>query len=53
MKMNKEYMEDLIEELEELEDVVINLQTCIECLKEGKQLDATQLSFLNTLNIKY
>lgn len=48
--MKKEYMEDLIEELE---DVVVKLQTCIECLKEGKQLDATQLSFLNTLNIKY
>lgn len=43
-------MEDFIEELE---DVVVKLQTCIECLKEGKQLDATQLSFLNTLNIKY
>mgnify|MGYP000898518216 CR=1 FL=1 len=48
--MKKEYMEDFIEELE---DVVIKLQTCIECLKEGEQLHATQLSFLNTLNIKY
>lgn len=48
--MNKERMEDLIEELE---DIVTKLQTCIEYLKEGKQLDATQLSFLNTINIKY
>lgn len=48
--MKKERMEDFIEELEE---VVTKLQTCIECLKEGKQLDATQLSFLNTINIKY
>lgn len=43
-------MEDFIEELE---DVVVKLQTCIKCLKEGKQLDTTQLSFLNTINIKY
>lgn len=48
--MKKEHMEDLIEELE---DIVTKLQTCIERLKEGKQLDATQLSFLNTINIKY
>ncbi len=48
--MKKEHVEDFIEELE---DVVAKLQTCIEHLKEGKQLDATQLSFLNTLNIKY
>lgn len=48
--MKKEHMEDFIEELE---DIVAKLQTCIECLKEGKQLDATQLSFLNTINIKY
>jgi len=48
--LKKENMEVFIEELE---DVVAKLQTCIECLKEGKQLDATQLSFLNTLNIKY
>jgi cell division protein ZapA (FtsZ GTPase activity inhibitor) len=48
--MNKERMEDLIEELE---DIATKLQTCIEYLKEGKQLDATQLGFLNTINIKY
>ena len=48
--MNKERMEDLIEELE---DIVTKLQACIEHLKEGKQLDATQLSFLNTINIKH
>lgn len=48
--MKKEHMEDLIEELE---GIVTKLQTCIECLKEGKQLDATQLSFLNTINVKH
>lgn len=47
--MKKERREEFIEELE---DVVAKLQTCIERLKEGKQLDATQLSFLNTINIK-